>query len=177
MVVLWVRWLPSCGSGVVVRRTMRAVGDEVVVNVCGELMDGPRDVGVRVELLLGRFEVMVRLVLLERRLAVLADHHEGGQEDGFQRNDERQRWPGAGLDEEHPGREPEDVEVHEVHRAGERRDLVCDMQLELLRPLLLLLEDERTELMLLALGLSHVVAPWEAVDSCTEAARMRFAMP
>src|SRR2546423_5748192 len=184
MVVLWVRWLRwlrwlrSCGGGVLVRRTPRAVRDQVVVDVGGELMDGPRDVGVRVELLLGRFEVMVRLGLLERRLAVLADHHEGGQEDRFQRNDERECRPGAGLDEQHPGRESEDVEVHEVHRAGERRDLVRDMQLELLRPLLLLLEDERTVLMLLlALGLSHVVAPWEAVDSCTEAARMRFAMP
>src|SRR6266567_943488 len=177
MVVLWLRWLRSCGSGVVVRRTTCAVRDELLVDLGGEVVDGARDVGVRVELLLRRLEVMVRLVLLERRLAVLADHHEGGQEDGFQRHDERERRPGAGLDEQHPGREPEDVEVHEVHRAGERRDLVCDMQLELLRPLLLLLEDERTELMLLALGLSHVVAPWEAVDSCTEAARMRFAMP
>src|SRR6478752_4882581 len=179
MVVLWVRWLRRCGSGGVVRRTTCAVRDEVLVNVGGELVDGPRDVGVRVQLLLGRLEVMVRLGLLERRLAVLADHHERGQEDGFQRNDERERRPGAGFDEEHPGREPENVEVHEVHRAGERRDLVRDMQLELLRTLLLLLEDERTQLMLLllALGASHVVAPWGAVDSCTETARMRFAMP
>src|SRR6266567_7201352 len=105
MVVLWLRWLRSCGSGVVVRRTTCAVRDELRVDLSGELVDGPRDVGVRVQLLLGRLEVMVRLGLLEGRLAVLADHHEGGQEDGFQGNDEREWWPGGGFDEQHPARE------------------------------------------------------------------------
>src|SRR6266511_5085675 len=99
MVVRWVRWLPSCGSGVVVGRTTCAVRDELRVDLRGELVDGPRDVGVRVELLLGRLEVMVRIGLLEHRLAVLADHHEGGQEDGFQRQDERECWPGALLED------------------------------------------------------------------------------
>jgi hypothetical protein len=147
------------------------------VDVGGELVDGPCDVGVRVELLLRRFEVVICLGLLERRLAVLADHHEGRQEDGFQRHDEGERGPGALLEDEHPQREEDDVQIDEVHGAGERRDLVGDPQLECLRALRLLLENERTVLLLLPLGVSHAVAPWGVVDSCTETARMRFAMP
>jgi hypothetical protein len=51
-------------------RFASAVRDDSVVDLRGELVDGPRDIGVRVELLLRRVEVVVGLGLLEGRLAV-----------------------------------------------------------------------------------------------------------
>src|SRR5262249_22658957 len=147
-------------------------GDDVVVDLGGELVDGPRDVGVRVELLLRRLEVVVGLGLLEGCLAVLADHHEGRQEDRFQRHDERKRRPGALLEDEHPQREEGDMQVDEVHRAGECRDLVGDSQLEVLSALHLVLENKRTMLRLRLLGVSHVVASFGAVGPSNQPGRI-----
>ena len=59
--------------------------------------------------------------------AVLADHHEGREEDRLERDDHRQQAEGVLLDAEaDPAAEPEDVEVDEGHRARERSDPVGD---------------------------------------------------
>jgi hypothetical protein len=69
-------------------------------------------------------------------LAVLADHHEGGQEDRLQRHDhgeqpERERVERVGrqLVEHDPGGEPDHVDVDEQHRAGEPGDAVGELVL------------------------------------------------
>src|SRR5207248_1950933 len=79
--------------------------------------------------------------LLEGGLAVLADHHEGRQEDGLERDDQRQCRPRALLEHQHPQREQHSVEVDEVHRARERGDLVGDAKLGVVSPLLPLGDD------------------------------------
>ena len=61
--------------------------DDVMVDRLGQVVDLPSDLRVEVQLLLLCNEVMVGLCLLERRLAVLTDHHEGRQEDGLQGNE------------------------------------------------------------------------------------------
>jgi hypothetical protein len=71
------------GGGSFVRGSTSG-GDDAVVDLGGEVMDGPRQLGVGLELLVPRFEVVVCLGLLEHRLAVLADHHERRQEDRLQ---------------------------------------------------------------------------------------------
>ena len=95
----------------------------------GDLL-GQRGVPLELELLFD--EVVVGLLLLELRLPVLPDHHEGRQEDRLERDDEGQRRPGAVLEEDHPQAESDRVDVHEAHRAGECCDPIRDAQLELL---------------------------------------------
>jgi hypothetical protein len=45
-------------------------GDDAVLDLGGQLVDEPRQLGVGIELLVGGLEVMVRLGLLESRLAM-----------------------------------------------------------------------------------------------------------
>ena len=78
--------------------------------------------------------------------AVLADHDEGRQEDGLQRHDHGQQPVGVVLDaEDDPGREPDDVEVDEQHRAGEAGDLVGDAVLQALAALFGVLQQRRVD--------------------------------
>jgi hypothetical protein len=107
-------------------------------------MNRPGERGVLLEQRFLLRVVVVGLLLLERRLAVLADHHERRQEDRFQRHDERERRPRALLDRQHPDRERGDVDVDEHHRPRERRDRVGDAQLEVGRPLLEVFDDDGT---------------------------------
>ena len=91
----------------------------------------PGQLGVELQLLHFLDEVVIRLRLLEGGLAVLADHHEGRQEDGLEGDRERQRRPGRRLQKNHhPQPEHEHVHVDEHHRAGERGDVVCDPELQ-----------------------------------------------
>ena len=62
--------------------------------------------------------------------AVLADHHKGRQEDRLQRHDHGQQPKRVVLDSQ---AEPDDVQVDELHRAGEAGDLVGDAVLRLCR--------------------------------------------
>jgi hypothetical protein len=50
-------------------------------------------------------EVVIGFRLLERRLPVLTDHDECGQEDRFQRHDERQELEGVAIGAEEAGRD------------------------------------------------------------------------
>jgi hypothetical protein len=101
-----------------------------------QVVDPLGELGVGLEQLLLRDEVVVGLGLLERRLAVLADHHERRQEDRLERDDQRQRLPRAFLEKQHPHREQRDVHVDEGHRPGERRDAGGDLELEVVGSLL-----------------------------------------
>jgi hypothetical protein len=77
---------------------------------------------------------------------VLADHHEGRQEDRLQRHDHGQQPIGVVLDaQDDPGGEPDDVEVDELHRPGEPGDLVGDPVLQALAALLGVLEQRRID--------------------------------
>src|SRR5215510_8907055 len=113
-----------------------------VVQFGGELIDlaGQLRVGLELQLLLG--EVVIGLGLLEGRLPVLANHDKRGQEDRFQRHDQRQRRPRLGLDEQHPDGEYRDVNVDEVHRPREAGDPVGDPQLHVGGPPGLFLQDD-----------------------------------
>jgi hypothetical protein len=106
------------------------------VNLAGQLR-----VGFELQLLF--LEVVVGFGLLECRLPVLADHDKRGEEDRFQRDDQRQHRPWLGLDEEHPNGEEADVKVNEVHRPREGGDSVGDPQLNVLATLRLLCQDNR----------------------------------
>src|SRR6185312_6476104 len=64
----------------------REIGEQATVHVDGQLVDGLRELGVQLELLLLLEKIVVGLLLLERALAVLADHHERRKEDGLQRD-------------------------------------------------------------------------------------------
>jgi AAA ATPase domain len=118
-------------------------GQQPVVQFGGEGVNlaGQLRVGFELQFFFG--EVVVGLGLLEGRLPVLADHDKGGQEDRFQRDDQRQRRPRLGFDQQHPDREQRDVDVDEAHRPGEGGDPVGDPQLNVLGPLFLLLQDNR----------------------------------
>ena len=75
---------------------------------------------------------------------VLADHHEGRQEYGFERHDHGEQSERVGLDSEaDPGGKPDDVDIDEPHRAGESRDLVCDPVLRALPALFGVLQQRR----------------------------------
>jgi hypothetical protein len=106
-------------------------GDDAVANLGSQVVNRARQISVRVELLFCGVEVVVGLRLLESGLTVLANQHERRQVDRFERNKEREPRPRVRLNKEHPYRENDGMDVDEVHRARERRDLVCDTQLEL----------------------------------------------
>ena len=74
---------------------------------------------------------MVGPGLLECRLAVLADHHEGGKENRLQRYHQRQRRPGASFQHNHPDAEQRRMNPDEVHRAGERRYPIRQAELKI----------------------------------------------
>jgi hypothetical protein len=76
--------------------------DEAFVQFCCQNMNLASQLGVGLQLELLCPEVMVRLGLLEGRLAILADHHERGQEDRLERHHQRQCRPRTALQEQHP---------------------------------------------------------------------------
>jgi len=100
----------------------------------GQRMDLPSDFGVQMQLRVLGMKVMVRFGLLESRLAVLADHHEGRQEDRLQRHHQGQRRPGTFFQHKHPHREQHRMNPDELHRPRERGDPVGDAQLKILVP-------------------------------------------
>src|SRR6185312_9587907 len=73
----------------------RRSADHPPVQFFGEGMDLAGDVVVGLQLQFPGLEVVVGFGLLERRLAVLADRHEGGQENRLQRDDEGYCGPRA----------------------------------------------------------------------------------
>src|SRR6478609_10994464 len=93
----------SCGR----RRTMisRRRSHEASVQFGCEPVDFPSQLGVGLELEFLCLEVVIGLRLLERRLPILADHHEGRQEDRLQRDHQGQCRPRTALEEQHPYRE------------------------------------------------------------------------
>jgi hypothetical protein len=111
--------------------------------------DLPREVQeiiVLTVLLLHRPPLLVGDDLALRVGAILADHHEGGEEDGLERDDHGEQAVGIGLDAEaDPAAEPDDVDVDERHRAGECRDPVGHTVLRLLGALLRVLQERRID--------------------------------
>src|SRR2546423_10385578 len=103
-------------------------------------MDLAGNRGVTFELQLSLLEIVIGLSLLKRRLPILPDHHEGRQEDSFQRHYESQLWPRILLQENHPQCEYDGMNVHKIHRTGERSNTVGQTNLEVLVLLLELLE-------------------------------------
>src|SRR5712692_9601349 len=103
-------------------------------------LPGQLRVGFELQFLLG--EIVIRLGLLECRLPVLADHDERGQEDRFQRHDQRQRRPRTLLDEQHPESEQRHMQVDEIHRPGETGDQIGDPQLKARGASRLFLQDD-----------------------------------
>ena len=105
------------------------VWHDVAMDVGREGVDRPREFGVRLKFLLLCDEVMIRFGLLERRLPVLTDHHEGRKKDCLERHNQSQLRPRIALDEGHPQGECHSVDVHEAHRACEGGDRIGDSQL------------------------------------------------
>ena len=137
-----VRVLPLCDLAAALLDYAARLGvaggaDEVSVELLGELVDHLRDVGVLAQhgLLLG--VVVIGLRLLERSLAVLADHHEGREEDRLQRHGHGEEVERELVGAEQTGAAPQGedhrVDVDEVHRPRERRDRVGDTELDVLR--------------------------------------------
>ena len=110
------------------------------VNRLGQLEDLTREIEqllVLPVLFLDGLPLLVGDRLTLRVGPVLADHHEGREEDRLERDDHRQQAVRVVLDaESDPAAEPGDVDVDEPHRAGERGDAVGDPVLDALRPLL-----------------------------------------
>src|SRR5262249_12956420 len=76
--------------------------------------------------------------------SVLADQHEGREEDRLEGDDHRQQAVRVVLDSEpDPEAEPEDVDVDEQHRARKGSDRIGDPVLHALRPLLSVFEQHR----------------------------------
>ena len=67
---------------------------------------------------------------LQRGLPILADHHEGRQENRLKRHHKSQGWPRALLQKQHPDGKQRGVNEDEAHRARESRDQVRDTQLK-----------------------------------------------
>jgi hypothetical protein len=100
-----------------------------------------------------------RLTLRVR--AVLADHHEGGEEDRLERDDHRQQAVRIALDAEpDPTAEPEHVDVDEPHRTGEKCDPVREAVLDALRPLLRVPDERRVRLELRKTSAVEAGAPF-----------------
>jgi len=93
-------------------------------------VDFPSQLGVGLELQFLLLEVVIGLRLLECGLPILADHHEGRQEDRLERDHQGQRRPWTVLEEQHPQGEDRGVDPHEAHGSRESRDLVGNSQLE-----------------------------------------------
>jgi hypothetical protein len=124
-------------------------GFRQVENLLGEV----EQLHVLSVLLLHRLPLLVGDDLPFRVGAVLADHHEGREEDRLERNDHRQEAVWVLLDAEaDPAGEPDDVDVHERHRAGEGGDPVCDPVLHTLCTLASVLEKRRVRFDLQARG-------------------------
>jgi len=135
---------PAVGSLPVVRgRICSGMTEHVFVDLPYQRLGlaGQRGVGLKLLFLLD--EVVVGLGLLERCRPILADHYEGGQEDRFQRDDERQLGPRVLLQEDHPDGEDDGMDIDERHRTGEGGDAVGQANLEVLVPGLNLLEHGR----------------------------------
>jgi hypothetical protein len=78
---------------------------------------------------------------------VLADHHEGREEDRLERDDHRQQPVWVALDAERdPAAEPGDVDVDQRHRPGKGRDPVGHPVLDARRPLFGLPDERRIRL-------------------------------
>src|SRR6266702_3802454 len=125
--VSWVASVPG-GRG----RASTGYAEVVVVDLDGQLVDQPGYLGGVGQFVLNNYEVVIGFDLGEGSLPVLADHHEGRQEDRLERDDESQRRPRALLQPDHPGREHDGMQVEEVHRPRERRDGVGNPQLAVL---------------------------------------------
>jgi hypothetical protein len=117
------------------------------VDGLGELQDLVGDVQQLLVLLLLLLDCLPLVVGQHLALLVgpvLADHHEGRQEYGFERHDHGEQSERVGLDREAgPGGKPDDVDIDEPHRAGESRDLACDPVLHALPALLGVLQQRR----------------------------------
>ena len=84
-------------------------------------------------LFLDRMPLLVGDHLTLRVGPVLADQHEGREEDRLERDDHRQQAVRVVLDAEpDPAAEPGEVDVDERHRPRERRDPICDSVLDAL---------------------------------------------
>jgi hypothetical protein len=135
---------PAVGSLPVVRgRICGGMTEHVFVDLSYQRLGLAGQRGVGLELLFLLDEVVVGLGLLERCRPILADHYEGGQEDRFQRDDERQLGPRIILQEDHPDGEDDGMDIDERHRTGEGGDAVGQANLEVLVPSLNLLEHGR----------------------------------
>ena len=86
---------------------------------------------------------MVGLGLLKSRLAILADHHEGRQENRLQRHHQGQRRPGVFLQDQHPHGKQGRMNPDEVHGSGKRRYPVGKAQLKIRTSYLGLADDGR----------------------------------
>ena len=113
------------------------------MQVGNEPVDLASQLGVGLEFHVLLVEVMIRLGLQEVPLPALADQDKRGQEDRFQRHDQRQRRPWLRLDEQHPDGEHRDVQVDEPHRPREPGDPISDPQLKVCSPFRLLFQDDR----------------------------------
>src|SRR3954451_7705151 len=115
----------------------------------GQLQDLAREVEqllVLLVFLLDRLPLLVGENLSLGVRPVLADHHEGREEDRLERDDHGQQAEGVLLDAEaDPAAEPDDVNVDERHRAGEGGDLVRDPVLRRFGALLGLLDKRRID--------------------------------
>src|ERR1700732_2673580 len=119
---------------------MGRLTDETAMQLRCEQMDLTCEFGVGLQFQLLGLEVMVCLCLLESRLPILTDHHERRKEDCLERHDQRQRWPRAFLQNQHPDSEHRRVNPDEVHRPRECRDSIGQPHLETLASFLCLVQ-------------------------------------
>src|SRR6476661_2868854 len=118
---------PVCRSAVLAGNHRSVDGLRQVEDLVREM----EQLVVLLVLVLHRLPLLVRQHLAFLVRAVLADHHEGREEDRLERDDHRQQPVRIGLDSEpDPGCEPDDVEIHELHRAAEGCDAVGDAILD-----------------------------------------------
>src|ERR1700757_1724987 len=95
------RSLTGCCGDVGLRRW----SEEAPVQFLCEHVNLTSELGVGLQLQFLSLEVMVGLGLLESRLTILSDHHEGRQEDRLHRHHQGQSRPRAALEQQYPDAE------------------------------------------------------------------------
>src|ERR1700752_1445956 len=115
LVLVW--YTASCSRSRVIWTARALRPEHALVQFLCKAMDFAGQLGVGLQFQFRLLEVVIGFGLLEGGPPILADHHEGRQENRLKRHHEGQGWPRALLQNKHPDGKQRGVNEDEAHRA------------------------------------------------------------